>query len=599
MMLSHAVAAAARRRALPLPPLGTGRSNSAALLRIVSASLGPVRFASSGGGNRDDPAAKREAFTASLASTRAAQKAGNASASAVARAPSDMPSSVVVGVSERATAGLSQEYLDEWAAKAQIGADKPVVWDNPGAYAQIARVPNEVLAALPPPRRPFWPMAAGELTWKYLRSYLLSLVFVGLAGYLHVKSRLSNGAARVELERDHPMVAAALVKAGLLADYSHLLEEEEGGTRVETPSSAAIEASSKRGFDRPLLFSRLYRRFTLPDTLGGNVTASVSAISAAPAVSNSGSAAAASSSASDSNSNRSWFGWITGSGGASGSSASVAASASSDDAHAILATPSSIASSSAVSRLMPLSRAIVLLAVLRGEVDGAALAPPAVSKKADNSSNKAVAPAPTLPTTSKGPGADALLKAVKPSHQLKAAVAALPPAVLARGALTEAEFAALASASTKGVSPIVLYLTSSESLGVTSASTATLEALRGLFDDIITHRSSGPAFTPSALSELVSDIGLTVDEPTAADALADSAAVACGRYPMFQTVTEGPQVGRLRPLPVPLSREEFSDFAAAAAASAGVSEARLPDYIRVFRLLHLSDMRRSAGVAGL
>jgi hypothetical protein len=38
---------------------------------------------------------------------------------------------------------------------------------------------------------------------------------------------------------------------------------------------------------------------------------------------------------------------------------------------------------------------------------------------------------------------------------------------------------------------------------------------------------------------------------------------------------------------------------AAAAASAGVDEARLGDYLRVFYMLHLSGIREQAGVPGL
>ena len=48
---------------------------------------------------------------------------------------------------------------------------------------------------------------------------------------------------------------------------------------------------------------------------------------------------------------------------------------------------------------------------------------------------------------------------------------------------------------------------------------------------------------------------------------------------------------------MPLSRREFANFAASAAAAANISEGRLPDYLKVFRLLHLSEVRKSAGVA--
>lgn len=538
--------AAERRRAVA----------AAAALRVSAAAV-TRRLAS---GKAGPPAGKLSTQKPAAAKPAAAGGSGGAVAPTT-------PSNVVPGATERAVAGLSKEYAEEWARKAKLGAANPVVWEAPGAYVQTHRVPPEVLAALPPPRRPLYPMADGELTWKYLRSFALSLVFVGLAGYLHAKSRLGSGAARVELETRHPALAAALVAAGVLADYSHLLEEEveqqqqqqeqaSGDAGAAAANAASPPKRLRRGLDRALLFGRLFSRFAAVDA--ADVTAGASAAAGAPAAP----------------SPPSVWGWLWGG----------------DHAAAVGAT------SSSAEPLMPLPRALVLLALLRGDVDGAALAASAKTQAA--AKTPAAAAEAAAAATSQLSAPEALVSALRPSPALRDAVASLPASTVARGALSEAEFTALAIAVTKGTSPIVLFLTASEALGVTPVSADTAEALGALYDDIIVSRSSGPAFTPAALAELVTDIGLACDEAAATSALADSAAVASGRYSLAQQEQDASSGSpKLQQQPVPITRDEFVNVASAAAAAASVGETRLPDYLAVFRMLHLSDARRSAGVA--
>jgi len=105
----------------------------------------------------------------------------------------------------------------EWARRRGAGGGLPVIWENPGAYGQLARVPAEVVYALPPPPPPLWPIPESELTWRYARAFLLALGFVSLAAYVQLQQRLA-GDGRWQLETAHPRVAAALAAAHLLPD---------------------------------------------------------------------------------------------------------------------------------------------------------------------------------------------------------------------------------------------------------------------------------------------------------------------------------------------------------------------------------------------
>lgn len=138
----------------------------------------------------------------------------------------------------RATAGLSTEYLARLEERARKGAELPVIWSNPGSHAQLDRVPEAVIQALPPPTRPMQPMKESELTWRYVRSFSFGLAFVALALYLHLKATVS-GDARLQLERNSPALAAVLVKMGLLQDLSHVAAD----------------------MDRTAAFQRLFRRY--------------------------------------------------------------------------------------------------------------------------------------------------------------------------------------------------------------------------------------------------------------------------------------------------------------------------------------------------
>lgn len=419
---------------------------------------------------------------ADLASARSGSKAPtpvtSPPAAPPAVAPSDPSPALVPGTSARSIAGLPRSTVAAWRAKASVGASHPVVWDNPGAYAQVSRVPEDVLGALPPPRRPLWPMPDSELTWRYARILGMSLFLAGLAAYVHAKARLgSGGAARAELERLAPSLARALVAAGLLADYTHVLEEGAGAGSGGEGGAGAGHPVPARGLDRALLLSRVFARFA---------DAPPAAMPAGAARNN---------------------------------------------------------GSGTLEPTLPLSRALTLLALLRGEPLGEGLSP--------------------------------------------ALRACLEESGLLPGSLAAAQFLRLAQLATQAVPPAALYSAASASLGVTPASAPSLRALRELFEELAAGRTSGAAFTPAQLLELVNDVGLNADADAAADALAGCAAA--------RAMGKG---GGIAPdASVALSPDEFADFCVAAAAAASIRDERLPDYIRVFRMLHLSGMRQAAGVA--
>jgi hypothetical protein len=118
-----------------------------------------------------------------------------------------------------------------------------VLYANPGAYGQLARVSDDVVLALPPPPRPLYPMTEAAHTWRLARGFSIGLVFVALALYLHLK-RSVRGGARLELERRAPLLARALEAAGVLE------------------SLAALERpAAEGGMDRAALFRRVHARF--------------------------------------------------------------------------------------------------------------------------------------------------------------------------------------------------------------------------------------------------------------------------------------------------------------------------------------------------
>jgi len=181
----------------------------------------------------------RQTRTFSAASTAAA------SSSAVAPAASGASVPAVGGaVAEHALLGLSPEYRELLLRRAARAQSVPVLFSNPGAYAQLDRLPEGVLAALPPPPRPLYPMSEREHTWRLARGFAVGAFFAALALYLHLK-RTTRSGPRLELERRAPLVARALVAAGALQD----LGGGGGG-------------GGEGGLDRATLFRRVFARYS-------------------------------------------------------------------------------------------------------------------------------------------------------------------------------------------------------------------------------------------------------------------------------------------------------------------------------------------------
>lgn len=362
----------------------------------------------------------------------------------------------VPGVPHRAVAGVSPTVAAEWATRAAAGARHPVIWENPGAYAQVARVPDAVLRALPPPRRPHWPVTHAEESWRYARAFAISIVFVVLAVYLHIKARV-RGPLRLEMERSAPWMSRFLVAAGFL--------------------------TYRGDVDRVALFHRIFKRFS--DQLGVG------------------------------------------------------------------------------EYLLPLPRAVALLAVLRGD----ARPPQALADAAPTGVDGR-----SLLRTNAGPD---WLHNVRLGPALASAVSA----VSSGPALREADFVDFATAASDGISDAVLGLAATECLGVAPASGEALAAAYNLFDTLEARHSE--SFTSSTLAGLCADIGFDANESDAARCLADArtaGAVVVGRSTR-------------------LGRDDFADFIVSAAAAADVPDARVADYLRVYALLHLSGMRERAGVS--
>ena len=118
-----------------------------------------------------------------------------------------------------ALAGVSAEYLVEHEERVGHGQRLPVMWNNPGAFGQLHRLSDDMILAMPPPRRPFHPMSESYLTWKYIRSFSIVILFVALALYLQAKSRV-KGVARIEAEQRFPGLVRLLVHLGVLEDFA-------------------------------------------------------------------------------------------------------------------------------------------------------------------------------------------------------------------------------------------------------------------------------------------------------------------------------------------------------------------------------------------
>lgn len=108
-------------------------------------------------------------------------------AGSLAPAPKKGASVPAVAPSAQASAGLSPDFAAEFAERVGRGQRMPVAWNNPGAFGQVGRLSDDVILAMPPPRRPMHPMSEGYLTWRYMRSFSLALIFVALALYLQVR----------------------------------------------------------------------------------------------------------------------------------------------------------------------------------------------------------------------------------------------------------------------------------------------------------------------------------------------------------------------------------------------------------------------------
>ena len=175
--------------------------------------------------------------TARASSSSSSSSSPSASA-AVAPAGGGAPVPAVGGpVAEHALLGLSPEYRELLLRRAARAHSVPVLYSNPGAYAQLDRLPEGVLAALPPPPRPLYPMTEREHSQRLARGFAVGLFFVALALYLHLK-RTSRSGPRLELERRAPLLSRALVAAGALQDLG-----------------------CGEGLDRAALFRRVFARY--------------------------------------------------------------------------------------------------------------------------------------------------------------------------------------------------------------------------------------------------------------------------------------------------------------------------------------------------
>lgn len=141
-----------------------------------------------------------------------------------------------------------------------------------------------------------------------------------------------------------------------------------------------------------------------------------------------------------------------------------------------------------------------------------------------------------------------------------------------------------------------------------------------LYGRLVAAKGGSTAFSAVAIADLCNDLGFVGDVERAHEALRDVAAVATGATVLLPvsgvapsaataaavaatpagagTPSGGPPVARPHlHQSVPLSQAEFADIIAAAAAAAQVDDSRVPDYVAVFHMLHMSGIRERAGVA--
>jgi len=237
--------------------------------------------------------------------------------------------------------------------------------------------------------------------------------------------------------------------------------------------------------------------------------------------------------------------------------------------------------------------------------------------------------APLEETASPSPAAGHVPRVVV-SHAIMSSVA-----VAGRGSrsLTRDQFQAACTDALAGVPNIALYLAAEEATGVLALGEAAHSALGGLWDQLVAARGGSTAFSAAALADLANDAGFAGDVHKAYAFLSDSRAVASGAAALpsppavvakagagastgsggvvSQPLVAGspglappptPAAALRQPhlsTPVPLEREEFVQYLAAAASAGQVDEGRVPEYTRLFTMLHLSGMRERGGVASV
>jgi hypothetical protein len=268
--------------------------------------------------------------------------------------------------------------------------------------------------------------------------------------------------------------------------------------------------------------------------------------------------------------------------------------------------------------VVPLARAAALLSLLRGEVLQTPLPTPtapvaaAAEVSAGAAGGKAEKEAKKKPVKQYEPLESWLAARLAESQwkisdavaaALRAALptaGALEHALSGGGGLQRAAFVSLLRHGLRDHSNLVLYLGAEEALGVLATEGAATDALAALHRDILdmrrelaaqvaasaqAHTIAAPPdhFSAASLAVLAADIGFQGDE---AFALA-----------YLQTNCRGGAAVRDAQTYIALRECDFVDFMSAAAAAAQVSPARVGDYLRVFRMLHLSGMRERAGVA--
>jgi len=134
--------------------------------------------------------------------------------------------------------------------RAERGKSLPILYSNPGAYAQLSRLSDDVIAAIPPPPRPLYPMTETQHTIRLIKGFSIGLVFVALAIYLYLKKTL-RGNERFELERRFPVFAKTLEAIHMIQDLSSIREDL---------------------LDRNDLFRRLFARYSRLDIASSSST---------------------------------------------------------------------------------------------------------------------------------------------------------------------------------------------------------------------------------------------------------------------------------------------------------------------------------------